>query len=58
MWIQENIDKDYSSKTAYWYDDIKVIAKDEQKEFALFFKLCDNFFDDYNNSRGYFEWRK
>ena len=57
-WIQENIDKDYEIKTAFWYEDIKRISKDENNECVLFYELCQKFYDDYMDKKGYFEWRK
>lgn len=57
MWIEDNVDAEYSSKTAWWYDDIKTIAKNEQDELNLFFELCNKFFEDYRNKTGYFSWR-
>jgi len=57
QWIEENIDTEYVPKSSYWYDDIKAIAGDEKKEVPLFYELCDMFFEDYNEKRGYFSWR-
>ena len=54
MWIEDNIDAEYTPKTGYWYDDIKIIAKDEDKEVEVFFDLCKGFFSDYKNKVGYF----
>jgi len=58
MWINDNVDAEYSPKTAYWYDDIKMIAKNRQDEVNIFFELCNIFFEDYRNNTGYFSWRK
>jgi len=57
QWIEENVDAEYEPKSCYWYDDIKAIAGDEKKEVPLFYELCDMFFEDYNEKRGYFSWR-
>lgn len=43
MWIERNIKANYIPKTAYWYDDIKVIAKNDHNEVALFYELCKKF---------------
>ena len=56
-WIEDNIDDEYISKTAYWYDDVKAIDKNEQKEVIVFFDLCHHFFNDYSNGTGYFSWK-
>ena len=48
-WINSNINPEYSPQTAYWYDDIKKIAENEQDEVELFFRLCQLFFEDYDN---------
>lgn len=56
-WITNNFDAEYVSTTAYWYDDIKVMASESQDEFRLFFELCTSFFEDYENKIGYFSWR-
>ncbi len=56
-WIEDNIDSKYQTKSAIWYDDIKEIAGDEQKEVKLFFELTKYFFEDYKNKKGYFELR-
>ncbi|MCH5268108.1 MAG: hypothetical protein J1E62_07165 [Lachnospiraceae bacterium] len=53
-WIQENIDQQYEPKTSWWYHDIKMIAGDEQNEVKVFYNLCDQFFEDYRERRGYF----
>lgn len=58
MWIVDNVDSEYLPKTAYWYDDIKALAQDEQDEVNTFFKLCGIFFEDYKNKSGYFSWRQ
>ena len=57
LWINQYIDAEYLPKTAYWYDDIKAIAKTEQDEIRIFFDLCNSFFEDYRNGRGYFSCR-
>ena len=36
MWIVDNVDSGYLPKTAYWYDDIKMIAKNEKDEVDIF----------------------
>lgn len=36
-WITDNIDSEYQTKSAVWYEDIKEIAGDEKKEINLFF---------------------
>ena len=54
MWIERNIKANYIPKTAYWYDDIKVIAKNDHNEVALFYELCKKFFEDYKDKVGYF----
>ena len=43
--------------TAYWYDDIKTLAKNETNEVRLFYELCENFFLEYRNKMGYFSFR-
>ena len=58
MWIVDNVDSGYLPKTAYWYDDIKMIAKNEKDEVDIFFELCNQFFEDYKNGSGYFSWKK
>lgn len=54
-WIIDNIDSEYQTKSAIWYEDIKKIAGGKQKEINLFFSLSKQFFDDYKNKKGYFE---
>lgn len=58
MWIHDHVDAEYIPESAYWYDDIKRIAKKEQDEVTVFFELCSLFFEDYRNKEGYFSWRK
>lgn len=53
-WIKDNIDSEYQPKSVIWYDEIKVIAKDEKKEMDVFFSLSKLFFEDYKNNKGYF----
>ena len=53
MWIEDNIDPEFRV-SVQWYKNIKAITKDGQDEFDVFFELCDKFFDDYKNRRGYF----
>ena len=55
QWIEENINSKYKPMSSYWYLDIKAIAGGEEKEVPLFYELCEKFFDDYRNRRGYFE---
>ena len=55
QWVKENMDAQYKPATSYWYMDIKEIAGGAEKEVPLFLDLCENFFDDYKNRRGYFE---
>lgn len=57
MWIENNIDSEYAPKTAYWYDDIKTLAKNENNEVRLFYELCEEFFLEYRNKMGYFSFR-
>lgn len=57
MWIEDNVDKDYNPKTAWWFEDIRWLTKSGQDEVAVFFELCKFFFEDYNNKVGYFSWR-
>lgn len=57
IWIERNIDANYIPQTSYWYDDIKVIAKDDHNEVMLFYDLCSQFFEDYKNKTGYFGWK-
>lgn len=57
MWIIDNVDSEYSPKTAYWYDDIRIITKKGQDEMNMFFELCNMFFEDYRKKIGYFSWR-
>ena len=54
-WITDNIDSEYQTESAIWYEDIKKIAGDEQKEINLFFSLSKQFYADYKNKKGYFE---
>ena len=54
QWIEENINPMYTPMTSFWYLDIKAIAGGEEKEVPLFYELCEKFFDDYRNRRGYF----
>ena len=53
-WIKTNIDSKYEPTTSFWYLDIKAIAGGEENEVPLFYDLCEKFFDDYRNRRGYF----
>lgn len=55
QWIKENVSPQYEPVIFYWYLDIKAIAGGEEKEVPLFYELCEKFFDDYRNRRGYFE---
>lgn len=57
LWIEDNVDSEYIPQSAYWYEDIKVIARDGRKEVTVFFELCEKFFEDYKNKIGYFSWR-
>ena len=54
MWIENNIDKEYTPKTLYWYDNIKEIVQSGENEFDVFFELCKSFFEDYKDKKGYF----
>lgn len=54
MWIEDNVNAEYVPRTAYWYDDIKTITKNEV---TVFFDLCEKFFDEYRNKTGYFSFR-
>lgn len=58
QWIEENVDAKYTPESCHWDDDIKAIAGGEENEVSMFYKLCELFFEDYENKRGYFEWRK
>ncbi len=44
--------------STFWYDDIKIIAKNENDECRVFYELVDLFFEDYNKKRGFFRWRR
>ncbi len=43
MWIERNIKANYIPKTAYWYDDIKVIAKMIIMKLHYFMSYVKNF---------------
>ena len=57
-WIKKNIDESYEQTSFYWYDDIKAITNNSQDECKLFYQLVELFFEDYEECRGDFEWRK
>ena len=55
QWIEENINPMYNPMKSFWYLDIKAIAGGEENEVPLFYELCEKFFEDYRNRRGYFK---
>lgn len=57
-WIKEKMEPEYSPPSCCWADYIKDLAGGEEKEVSWFYELCEVFFEDYENKRGYFEWRK
>ncbi len=57
MWVTENYDTTYEFKTFHWNDTLKEITKSEEEAVQLFYKLCEQFFSDYEEGVGYFEWR-
>lgn len=54
-WIEDNVNSEYQTKSAIWYDDIRNIAENENEEIELFFRLSREFFEDYKNKTGYFK---
>lgn len=53
-WIIENYDSMYMFKTFYWNDMLKEITSSEEEAVQLFYKLCEQFFSDYEEGAGYF----
>ena len=53
-WIVDNIDPDYQMSSFMWYKTIEEIVPAEENSVEMFFGLCDMFFEDYKNSKGYF----
>lgn len=43
-WTKVYVDKGYERKNFFWYCIIKDVASSENEAFELFFKLCDEFF--------------
>ena len=56
-WVVENYDNMHEFKTFYWNDTLKEITKNEEEAVQLFYKLCEQFFSDYEEGKGYFEWK-
>lgn len=56
QWIEEHMDSDHISESCFWYDNIKIITKDESAECEVFYNLASLFFEEYNKKSGYFEW--
>ncbi len=54
-WIKIKYSKDFEFK-AYWFETLKDITQDEREAVQLFYKLCKQFFDDYEEKKGYFNW--
>ncbi len=59
-WLKFNYDEYYqlqTLKTYCWGEMLKEITKSEEEAIQLFYKLCEQFFSDYEEGVGYFEWR-
>lgn len=56
-WIRVNYNDSYELKTLFWHDAIRDITYDENEAVQLFYKLCEQFFCEYEGKRGYFSKR-
>ena len=56
-WIKFNYDDNCQLKTYCWGEILKEITKSEEEAVQLFYKLCERFFSDYEDGKGYFEWK-
>ena len=50
-WIQKNRNKKYKKQHFFWYHTLRDITKDEAEAVALFFTLCDKFYEEYENRK-------
>jgi hypothetical protein len=48
-WIKKNIDRKYKEKYYSWNKTLKDVTNNETETIELFFKLCDLFFEEYDN---------
>ncbi len=51
-WIRDNIDADYQVDSLWYHTSIRDITEGESQAVELFFKLCEEFFDEYNEIGG------
>lgn len=46
VWVKENVDENYESKSFFWYHILRDVTKNESEAIELFFKLCNKFFQE------------
>lgn len=56
-WIKQNYNDSFELKTLHWDDIIKEINHNKCGDVEFFYELCEQFFSDYEQRVGYFEWR-
>lgn len=55
-WMKVNYSNSYEVKTLYWHEILKDITDDEREAVELFYRLCKQFFKDFKQKNGYFNW--
>ena len=45
-WIKKNVDKNYDKVNFFWCNFFKDITDNEEEAVQMFFKLCDEFFEE------------
>ena len=44
IWVRDHVDKNYELRNLVWYHIIEDVTNTDNEALALFFKLCDEFF--------------
>ena len=44
IWVRDHVDKNYEVRNLVWYHIIEDVTNTDNEALALFFKLCDEFF--------------